>query len=651
MRMLLAERRAEGRACLLFVHGPQGIGRTSLVSEFYHEDRSVFDGTYIEVAARQPDGKLVQQGEMLAQALRGLGLPDTEHAGSDTARSDAFQRLSAGRRFLMLVKDVASAEQVRNLIPASAPEAAVVVTTRTMLRELLQHDFADVPVNKLPRAESRKLLVGCMKASAAQVSSEVIDGLAELCDGFPLLIRILGSQLVRRPPHTAERLLEDLRASESALLTMAYAQRFTGFLNMAYDSLVEKLKLAYRQLSLLPGPSFGADAAAIVLAVDRRRAEELLDDLVDQELLVFDKDTWRYSFHRVVRADARRRALEIDGVEVVRSATERITMWYLREAIPRDAALSDRWRVGAEFERYAAARAEPIPRTLATSWFDAEWTSLAACVRAAHDEGLHAIAWQLCVALFKYLHLHGHLDTWLDSHLLGISSAEASGDRLGIMQVTSQRGAAYLAVGDTKRARVDFEASLRAAIEAEHPLGEQSALEWLGKTAVAEGDLTTAFRYYDESEAVIARSGAAIPVAQQNRMRALLLLQRARAWLIGAEWDHAASSAAAALEYFESTDETDNRAKCLMVLGDAATGRRDVAQAMQRFERAAALFASDDARRAQAGALRKFGDARAVNGDVNGAVEAFQRSRELYIALGDATADEVATAIRALTGQ
>lgn len=650
MRRLLAERRAEGRVCLLFVHGPEGIGRTSLASEFFHEDPSAFDQTYIEVAARQPDGKLVQQGEMLGQALRGLGLADTEQANSDTARSDAFQRLSAGKRFLMLVKDVASAEQVRNLIPAAAPEAAVVVTTRTMLRELLQHDFADVPLSKLPAAESRELLVWCMGPSAAGASSSVIDELAQLCDGFPLLIRILGSQLVRRP-RAAVRLLEDLRASESALLTMDYAQRFTGFLNMAYDFLVQNLKLAYRRLSLVPGPSFGADVAAIALEVGRRRAEELLDELVDHELLVFDDVTCRYSFYRIVRADARRRALEADGAESVRLVIERITTWYLRAAIPRDAALADRWRVGAEFERYAEMGAERMPREVATAWFDGEWACLTACVRAAHDLGLHAIAWQLCVASFKYLHLHGHVDAWLDSHLLGVGSAEASGDRLGIMQVTSQRGAAYLAVGDTKRARADFEASLRAAIEADHRLGEQSALEWLGKTAAAEGDVTTAFRYYDESEAVIERSGATIPVAQQSRMRALLSLQRSRAWLIGAEWDHAASSAAVALAYFESSDETDNHAKCLMVLGDAAIGRHDVANAIQRFERSAELFASDGARRAHASALRKLGDARTADGDVSGAAEAFGRARELYVALGDATADVVAASITELTGQ
>jgi tetratricopeptide (TPR) repeat protein len=650
MRRLLAERRAQRRTCLLFVHGPEGIGRTSLVSEFFHEDPSTFDGTCVEVAARQPDGRLVPQGELLGQLLRGLGMADTEQPSSDAARLDAFQRLSAGRRFLIVIRDAASAEQVRNLIPAAAPDAAVVVTTRTMQRDLLTQDFVDVPLSKLPRAESRELLVHCMGPGAAQVSSATIDELADLCDGFPLLIRILGAQLVRRS-HAAERYLRDLRVSGSALLTMDHSQRMAGFLNVTYDFLVRDLQVAYRRLSLLPGPGFNVDAAAVALELDVSRAERLLDDLVDTNLLLLDEGTGRYSFYRIVRADAQRRALEVDGPEVVRSTTELITMWYLREAVPRDAALANRWRVGAEFDRYAATNPEPVSRVAATLWFDAEWTSLVACVRAAQDQRLHAVAWQLCVVVFKYLHLHGHVDAWLDSHQLGVASAQTCGDQLGVMQLTSQLGAAYLAVGDIERARADFEASLRAAVRSGHRLGEQSAWEWLGKTAAAAGDADTAFRCYDESQAVIEQSGAAIPAEQQARMQALLGLQRARARLIRGEGERAETEAAAALEYFTSTNELDNQAKCLMVMGEAASGGHDFAKAAHGYEHAAALFAADGTRRAQASALSKLGDARDAAGDYPGAVEALGTSRELYIVLGDATADVVGARLSDLNGR
>ncbi|WP_086662360.1 NB-ARC domain-containing protein [Lentzea kentuckyensis] len=640
MSRLLDERRAEGRPCLVYLHGPDGIGRTSLASEFFHEHRSAFDDAYIEVAARQPDGKLVQQGEMLGQALRGLGVADADLASSDAARAEAFQRLSAGKRFLMLITDVASAEQVTRLIPTSSPEAAVVVTARVMLRELFQHDFADVSLSRLPRAESRDLLVACMGPGAAELPAEVIDELTEICDGFPLLIRILGAQLVRRPQRAVERYLRELRASDEALLAMDHSQRVTRFLNATF-SLVRDLQLALRRLALLPGPKFGIDAAAVALDVDRDRAEQVLDELSDLNLLVHDTDRDRYSFYRVVRAHALRLAQEVDGPEVVRPAVERITTWYLREAIPRDAALANRWRVGPEFDRYVTTNPAPLPRKDATAWFDVEWASVVACVRAAHEQNLHDIAWQLCVAVFKYLHLHGHVDVWLDSHQLGVRSAEASGNVTGLMQVTSQRGSAHLAAGNTALARQDFEVSLRAAVEAGHRHGEQSAWEWLGKTAAAERDMETAFRCFDESEAVVERSGQAIPEQQRIRMRALLTLHRARAWVKLQSWDRAASLAATAIEHFESAHETDNHAKCLLVLGDAALGTGNPAEAAQHYNQAARLFSGDQTARAEAGALRQLGAALRAGRDFRGAAEALRSAMELYITLGDAEADGV----------
>jgi hypothetical protein len=53
----------------MFVHGPEGMGRASLISEFYHEDWDAFGRVYIEVAARQADGTMVPPGEMLGQAI------------------------------------------------------------------------------------------------------------------------------------------------------------------------------------------------------------------------------------------------------------------------------------------------------------------------------------------------------------------------------------------------------------------------------------------------------------------------------------------------------------------------------------------------------------------------------------------------------
>lgn len=647
MRRSLVARRAERRVCLIFVHGPEGLGRFSVVSEFFHEDREAFGGVYIEVTARRPDGSLVPQGEMLGQALRGLGVPDADQPDSDTARADAFQRLSAGRRFLLVVKDAAGAEQVANLIPAAAPDAAVVVTTRAVVRELFSLEFIDIALQKLPQDESRQLLAHGVGTGVDKIDAGTLRELADLCDGFPLLLRILAAQLNGRP-RAAARFLTELRGSMTALLVMDHSQRMTKFLDLTYTSLLRELQGAYRWLSLLPGPGFGLDAAAVALDTTVDVAERLLDDLVDANLLIFE-DPGRYSFHSIVRADARRRNDEEDDADLRSAATARIVSWYLTEAIPRDGALSDRWRVGPAFAEFEASGRVTPSLSEANTWLDAEWPALVACVGAAQSVKLHETAWQVCVAAFKYLHKHGHYDAWLDSHRLGLASAEIAGNVLGVMLVSSQRGAAYLAIGDCVNARRDFVSSRDAAIRAGHALGEQSAYEWLGKVAAAENDIDTALDWYDQSESVITRAGDAISDLQKARMRGLLRLQRARALLKRDAWHDAAVAVAGALQYFdERSREVENRAKCLLVLGKAENGIGHAAEAARWFEGAADLFAHDNLARAEADARFSLGEVLAAIDRQTEAVEAYRRSLELFVRLGDSSADTVCARLDAL---
>ncbi|MGW7538751.1 hypothetical protein [Amycolatopsis sp. NPDC054798] len=392
-------------------------------------------------------------------------------------------------------------------------------------------------------------------------------------------------------------------------------------------------------MSLIPGPSFTAPAAAAALDTDVDEAEELLDELVDANLLLVEGD--RFSFHSVIRADARQRARDKDGDAECSVVVSRLVTWFLREAVPRDAALSDRWRVGPVFAEYVRSEQAPPARDDAIAWFEAEWQAVTACVDLAHGVGLYQVSWQLCIAVFKFLHQHGHTDAWLDSHSVGLKSAEACGDIEAIMQVANQRGAAWLAVGDLAAARKDFETSLAAAIRAGHVLGVESAHEWLGKIAAAEGDFDGAFARYRRAEDVIHQAGAAIPADQKPRMLGLLGLQRARAHEHCAAWPAALEAVDRALRYFdEHSNERENRAKCLIVYAAAVHGAGDNARAVVAYREASTLFGADNLRRLQADALHRLGEVLAED-DRTAATDALRRARDLYLALGDPAADAV----------
>ncbi|WP_410631501.1 NB-ARC domain-containing protein [Amycolatopsis sp. cmx-4-83] len=618
----LATRRDRERPGLVCVHARAGLGSYSLAAEVC-EDHLAHDGAYVEVQATTVDGQAVPPGVLLGQALRGLGLAEPDLPASDTERAHAYQRKSAGRRFVLLVKDVVAAEQVEPLIPHAAPDAVVLVTSRRALRRLYPHGFLAVPLDGLPTEQARELMLTSLGQTAAQLEAALVDELCDLCDGHPLLIRLVAAHLLGRA-RAAEPLVARVRRSRAALLELDVAQPVASALKLAYDGLSDVHRRAYRRVSLIPGPGFTAAAAAIACHTDVLSAAELLDELVDACLLAFDEVTDRYAFHAVVREHARLRAFDDEDSDVRDAIVADIVEWYLLEAVPRDAALSGRWRVGDVF----VAVRQPLPsRDDAIRWFEAEWQNLVACVSAAEHVERHEAAWQLCVALFKFLHMHGHTAAWLESHRLGLAAAERTGDLPAIMQVTNQRGAAWVAIGDYDAAKADFSASLAAAESAGHVLGKQSNLEWLGKVAARRGDFEEAFARYDESERVIETAGSAISADQSARMRALLNLQRARAHQQSDDAPAARGAATRALSWFAATGERENQAKCLLVLGE-------LAEDSAAHREAAELFEADGLRRPAAEAWHRVGQR-----DADPAV--LERARRLYAELGDRREDDV----------
>jgi len=627
---------SSGKIGLICVHGRAGLGSYSLAAEACGEHLQTLGGIYIEVQAAMPDGRPVPLGEVLGQALRGLGAAEADLAVSDEARVEAYQRLSAGRRFVLLVKDAVVAEQVDPLVPSSAPDALMLVTSRRALRALYARNFIAVQLDRLPAEEARELLISSLGPTAGEIDSGLVEELDRLCDGHPLLIRLVAAHLLGRA-RVAEPLVTRIRRSRAALLELDVTKPVASSLTLAYEGLKEPLRQAYRRAALVPGPDLTPDVAAIACATDVLTAAEMLDELVDANLLSVDEMSGRYTFHTVVREHARLRAREDEGDERCDTVVGRIARWYLDEAVPRDAALTERWRVGAAFA--ASSRPRP-PRDQAIEWFDREWRNVVACVGVAHGAAEHDVAWQLCVVVFKYLHMHGHTDAWLESHRLGVESARHVGDRAGVMQVTNQRGAAWMAVRAFRDARADFEDSLAAALDVGHAEGQQSNLEWLGKLSAQEGDVDAAFVCYDESEAVIVGGRPPIAPEQAARMRALLDLHRARAHLRRDARPEAVAAVTRALDHFHAGGgERENRAKCLSVLGDALEGRSTAADA---HDEAAALYRADGLRRAEAGALLRVGHLDAVP---QRARAALKRSCELYAELGDPDEDKARAAL------
>ncbi|AXB43348.1 hypothetical protein A4R43_12950 [Amycolatopsis albispora] len=624
----LASRRELDLPGLVCVHASAGLGSYSLAAEVYEDyRRAEGDCPYLEVQAATADGEALPLEDLLRQVLRGLEVPERELPSKDADLAQAYQLLSAGRRFVLLLKDVVDVAQVEPLIPKAAPSAVVLVTSRRALRRLAASNFMLVQLPQLPAPEARELLLASLGPTAAEIDDALLDELGELCGGHPLLIRLVAAHLLGRA-RVAEPLVNRIRQSRAALLELDVTQPVASSIKLAYDGLTTEFARVFRRVALLPGPDFTAEAAEVACGGD---VTEMLDELVDASLLYYDDARGRYFFHALVREHAKLQEETEDRAEIL----ERVVTWYLAEAARRDLALSGRWRIGDVFAEVENS-GRPVPtRDEALAWFENEWRSVAACVAEAVNASRNDVAWQLCVALFKFLHMHGYTTAWLETHRIGIEAAELDSEA-GFMQLANQRGAAWMEVGDGEKARADFEASLAVALRLRHHMGMQSNTEWLGKVDAKQRKYADAHRRYDESERMVDEAGANIPPGQAVRMRALLHLQHARAYLGEGNDAAAVASVRRALEFFDATaGERENTAKCQMVLGEAA---EDALAGAEAYRTAAELFRADGLKRRQAEAWHGMGSR---HPDPQAAREALEQARALYAEVGDPRAEEI----------
>lgn len=623
--------RAARRVCMMNLHGVEGLGVSSLATQFHRDNQRLIDGPLIWLAGRTADGSPTPPAELLRQLLSRLGVPETDQGMAEADLAQASRRLLARHACLIVIDDLAAKPQVEHLLSLDAPRVVLVVTAPHVSRELKRDGFRAFTPEFLSEHDARNLFLAGLGGD--DIAEPALTGLVEQCGGIPLLVKILAAQLDGRVD-IADAILTELRDARLDLLALDDERRMSTFFEIAYTGLRDDHAAAFRGLSLLPGPSFGTDLAAAALGERASTVALTLSTLVDKNLLVLT-DSGRYAFHPVVRGYARARAATDD--EPTRTGVlRRGITWLLREAMARER--SGRWWIDSVTALCDGWYPQGLPDVDdAATWFDAEAPNLVAAVPMAAKHGLPELVVPLCVVLWKYLHGNKLHDAWIDTHRVGLEIAEERGDRPGVMQLSSQQGAAYLDLGETDTARQFFAESLDAAREVGHSLGEQSAHEWLGKVAAAAGDHGKAIRCYQSSWEFTEQAGD-IDAAERERVFALLRLQIARSALAMRDWQRAVEEILPAVAWFDER-EKDNSAKCRLVFGQALLGLDDAGRAIEVFTQAVAGFGAAGLRGWHAEANVWLGQAFVRSG--RSGAEPYRTALAYYESVGSAKADEI----------
>ncbi|RDG35118.1 AfsR/SARP family transcriptional regulator [Streptomyces corynorhini] len=282
--------------------GIGGVGKTTLAVHVAHAASEHFPDGQLYVDLQGAGTRAAEPETVLASFLRALGLPATAIPDAVEDRSALYRSTLAGRRVLVLLDNARDAAQLRPLLPGTAGCAAL-VTSRGRMVDLAGAHLVDLDV--MSPEEALQLFTRIVGRERVGSEREAALDVVAACGFLPLAIRIAGSRLAARRTWTVSVLaakLADERRRLDELQAGDLAVKAT--FELGYGALEPAQARAFRLLGLADGPDISLAAAAALLDLPVRDAEDLLESLVDTSLLE-SAAPGRYRYHDLVRLYAR----------------------------------------------------------------------------------------------------------------------------------------------------------------------------------------------------------------------------------------------------------------------------------------------------------------------------------------------------------
>ncbi|MBP2325431.1 DNA-binding SARP family transcriptional activator/tetratricopeptide (TPR) repeat protein [Kibdelosporangium banguiense] len=506
--------------------GAAGSGKSTVAVHIGHRMAPSFpDGQlYVELRGdRDPF-------DVLAYLLDALGIQDIP--GTLEARAARYRSVLARRKMLVILDDATSSTQVTPLLPGSGG-SAVMVTSRTRIPDL--HGAVPISVKPMNDNEARDLLARITGRNRVADEPDHATGILRACGNLPLAVRVAGAKLAARPAIPLRVIAERLRDERGRIdeLTAGNLTVRTSVTD-SYIRLTPMAARAFRFASMLGPVSFPGWAVAALL--DRPRADDTLDSLVDANLLHVTVDVTgspRYRIPTLFRCYAGER-LAAEPRQELQAATRRVLSGYLALAT------------------HAAARMPVpffgvLPHNTVTGngpgdpagWFDAERTAMAALLELAARLGVQQDAWQIPASYATYFDLRGHHADWLRTHEIALDGARQAGDPHGEAIVQRNLGQVHLYQDRYVQAESAMRESLRLFTEAGDDNGAGIALAGIGTTHRIHGRLRDALAHQRKALGIFIRTEqphleAAARVAAGTVLLAQKEFSAAESWLTGA---------------------------------------------------------------------------------------------------------------------
>ncbi|MDK0523309.1 tetratricopeptide repeat protein [Streptomyces sp. ML-6] len=582
MRQLQREatRRADGRPRVALVHGPDGMGSSTLAVHYGAQSARLFpDGRiYADLGGGGTSG-VRDSGTVLRVLLRQLGVPDEEMPPATEQLGEFFRHRVADLRLLVVLDHAYSASQVRPFL-TSAPGVFTIMVARNPFPAI---DAVRVPVGPLTDKDAVRLLTDITDKSTVAAARATLPSLLARCGGSPYALRAAARQLSAPtlPPRSAGTDGDPVR----------------GAAEDNYRLLAPETARLYRLMALRGWPAFDAAIAARTTGEAPAATAERLEDLADRMLLEHHgSGTGRYHYRPGVRAHAEAAAIREDGIAACSAALGRTLTGYADlAASAAHQALPESWRVPAPPGDRTGQRYEDRGAALGALLVEAG--NLVEAVRCAEESDAPDTAVRLCRALWPLQLKAGHHEMLLPALRTGARLADArlSGSRFsdgpdaGALQ--AQLAHSLTETGRWEEAEAAARAAARAEESAGHKRGHASAVEFLGLLRLRQWRYQEAYDCFEEAGGILGTMGAQDEGADDvPRAEALLERHRGRALRGLGRREEARRRLETALSYFRpgegSGGDTYNTARTLTDLAETWLDEENTEAALPLIEAA-----------------------------------------------------------------
>ncbi|WP_433238085.1 BTAD domain-containing putative transcriptional regulator [Streptosporangium sp. CA-135522] len=620
------ERPPGGPPSIVAVVGAPGVGKSALAVHCAHAVRAAYPGGQLYLDLGGTEQVPADPGELLAEALRALGVEESGLPGTVRERSALYRSMLAERPMLVFLDDAAGGAQVRPLLPGNG--CAVLLTSRRRITEL--PGALQLELDVLSPEEAEEFLARIVDPQRLDREKEAAAAILRACGYLPLAVRIAGARLAGRPMWSLEVLRQRLEDESNRLSELRAGDlELRVSFDRSYRLLPEDAARAFRGLGLL-GPQ-SLPGWVIDAVLDRHRADDVTDVLVDVNLLqLVGTDPIgqpRYRLHDLVRCNAREKAggdaerhalIRVLGawMATTESATARLptTLFSLTSA------KATRWNLAED--TLGRLTADPL------SWFDAEHEALVGAVRLAADAGLAESAWGLAAALVPYFDLRCHFDEWQSTHRIALEAAHLAEDRYG--EAAMLRGLAQVCLYQDRYAEATkmFRRCLAIFHELGDTRGEATSICGLGAVSQFCGDHLNALTYFRQALTMFLAMGdqSGEAYARQAIGRVCLAsgdLRQASKWLNGA------------LRLARELGDSHREGCVSMQFGRLHDLEADPERAMRFQGRALDIFEGLGDLHCGAYAMQGLGGLQVVRGDQSHASDQLERSLLIFQRLGD----------------